>query len=177
MIISVFGGSEPKPESPAYEEAYQLGQLIASSGQTVMTGGYMGTMEAVSRGAKEQGGHVIGVTCEEIEAWRPVGPNPWVIEEVRCKTLRERLDYLTRECDCAMALPGGAGTLAEIMLMWNQMLIQAIPVVPMILIGIGWRAVLQDSMTKHFNDYIHDDHQQMLSYADTPDHAVQLINQ
>ena len=33
-------------------------------------------MEAVSRGANEAGGHVIGVTCEDIEAWRQVKPTP-----------------------------------------------------------------------------------------------------
>ena len=62
MIVTVYGGSEPKPESPAYLEAEQLGMAIAKSGHTAMTGGYMGTMEAVSKGCAEQGGHVIGVT-------------------------------------------------------------------------------------------------------------------
>jgi len=51
-----------------------------------------GTMEAVSRGAAEAGGHVIGVTCEDIEKWRPIGANAWVKEEWRKKTLTERLE-------------------------------------------------------------------------------------
>ena len=62
----------------------------------MLTGGYIGTMEAVSRGAAEAGGHVIGVTCEEIEAWRPVRVNAWVKEEIRRKTLMERLQVPRR---------------------------------------------------------------------------------
>jgi uncharacterized protein (TIGR00730 family) len=175
MKISVFGGSEPKPGTPAYLEALELGRLIANAGHTAMTGGYMGTMEAVSKGANEAGGHVIGVTCEEIEAWRPIGANPWVIEEVRCKTLRERLQYLTEGCDCAVALPGGAGTLTEIMLIWNQMLINAIPKVPIVLIGAGWRAVLNDTLHAHFSDYIHEDSQKLLTFVDTPAEVLRII--
>jgi hypothetical protein len=38
--ISVFGGSAPKPGSPAYQEAYELGQLLGGAGMTVLTGGY-----------------------------------------------------------------------------------------------------------------------------------------
>jgi uncharacterized protein (TIGR00725 family) len=63
MKISVFGGSQPEEGSLAYQEAYQLGKLLAEAGHIVLTGGYIGTMEAVSRGASEADGHVIGVTC------------------------------------------------------------------------------------------------------------------
>ena len=72
MRVTVFGGSQPGEDSPAYSQAIELGRLLASRGHTVLTGGYIGSMEAVSRGAAEAGGHVVGVTCEEIEAWRPV---------------------------------------------------------------------------------------------------------
>lgn len=89
MNVTVFGGSQPMPGDPAYQEAMNLGSLLAQSGHTVLTGGYIGTMEAVSRGASEAGGHVIGVTCDEIEIWRPTRANPWVKEEWHYKTLRE----------------------------------------------------------------------------------------
>src|SRR5512146_1764822 len=119
MRVSVFGGSLAKEGDAAYAEAMQLGRLLAERGHTVLTGGYIGTMEAVSRGANEAGGHVIGVTCEEIESWRPTQANAWVIEEIRKKTLLERLHALIHESDAAFALPGGPGTLAEISVMWN----------------------------------------------------------
>jgi uncharacterized protein (TIGR00730 family) len=143
MIITVFGGAHPKPESPEYENARQLGEKIAQSGFQVMTGGYTGTMEAVSRGANEAGGHVIGVSCEEIETWRALKVNSWVIEEIRLPTLMDRIGYLIRHCDAAIALPGGPGTLAEISVMWNLMIISAIPAKPLVLVGEGWQETIQ----------------------------------
>src|SRR5215216_3329793 len=91
MRISVFGGSQPREADVAYAEAMELGSLLAQHGHTVLTGGYIGVMEAVSRGAQGAGGHVIGVTCEDIETWRPIKANAWVMEEIRKKTLVERL--------------------------------------------------------------------------------------
>ena len=111
MRVTVFGGSAPKAGSEPYQQAYDLGQLIGKAGYTALTGGYIGTMEAVSRGCAEAGGHVIGVTCDEIESWRPVSPNRWVIEEMRFVTIDQRLLSLIGECDAAFALPGGVGTL------------------------------------------------------------------
>ena len=70
----------PQPGQPAYLEALHLGELLAKAGHEVVTGGYMGVMEAVSRGAAEAGGNVIGVTCKDIENWRPIDPNRWVTE-------------------------------------------------------------------------------------------------
>src|SRR3989304_6004898 len=93
-IVSVFGGASPLPDSPAYADARRLGRLLEEAGCVVMTGGYMGTMEAASRGAAEAGGHVIGVTCEAIERFRKAGANPWVKEEIKYPTLRERLNHL-----------------------------------------------------------------------------------
>ncbi len=78
-VIAVFGSSAPQPGSAAYEEARQIGRLLAEAGCAVATGGYCGTMAAVSQGAAEAGGHVIGVTCDQIEQFRPLGPNEWVL--------------------------------------------------------------------------------------------------
>jgi len=144
LNITIFGGSEPKPGSPAYAEAYELGRLLGEAGHTVLTGGYIGTMEAVSRGAAEAGGHVVGVTCTEIEHWRPVKANAWVQEERRFPTLQARLDELIHACQAAVALPGGPGTLTEIALTWNLMIVAAMPPKPLILVGPGWMAVFEE---------------------------------
>ena len=118
-----------------------LGKALAMEHHTVITGGYMGTMEAVSRGAAENGGHVIGVTCDEIERWRNNHHNQWVLEEWRVATLQDRITKLIDSCDLAVALPGGAGTLAEIILMWNRIQVQAIAARPILLVGQGWKNV------------------------------------
>ena len=43
-IVSVFGGSAPKPGSAPYAEAQALGAALAQAGWTVATGGYSGVM-------------------------------------------------------------------------------------------------------------------------------------
>src|SRR5215212_4137751 len=165
MKVSVFGGSQPKEDSAAYAEAKELGELLADRGHTVLTGGYIGVMEAVSRGAREAGGHVIGVTSEDIEAWRPIKANAWVMEELRVKTLMERLHTLIHESDAALALPGGAGTLAEISVMWNLMIVESLHRRPLILIGRGWQSTF-DQFFQEFNPYTTADQREILRFAE-----------
>jgi len=174
MRISVFGSARPLPESQLYQDAFELGCLLGSQKWTVLTGGYMGTMEAVSRGVVESGGHSVGVTCGEIEHWRKNGPNSWVQEEVCMPTLTERIQFLTENCDAAIALPGGAGTLAEISLLWNRMLIQSRPTLPIILIGEGWKRTFETlyrSQREHLSSADFDS----LSYAEDVRSAFNLL--
>ena len=175
MNITIFGGSQPQPGSPAYTEAYELGSLLARAGHTVLTGGYIGTMEAVSRGANEAGGHVIGVTCSDIEAWRPIKPNAWVKEERRFATLQERLNELVLACDAAIALPGGPGTLTEIALTWNLMIVNSMPPKPLILTGAGWRSVME-SLFASFKVYIPLNQRDLLQFAPDIQEAVNLLS-
>jgi len=174
MRVSVFGGAQPKEGEAAYAEALELGKLLAQRGHTVLTGGYIGTMEAVSRGAKEAGGHVIGVTCEDIEEWRRVKANPWVMEEIRKKTLVERLHTLIHESEAALALPGGAGTLAEVSLMWNLMTVESLHRRPLILIGRGWQSTF-DQFFNEFNSYMTASQRKILQFADDVQTAVEQL--
>lgn len=176
MIVTVYGGSEPKPGSEAYKEAELLGKALSENNYIAMTGGYMGTMEAVSKGCAEQGGHVIGITCDEIENWRAVGPNLWVLEERRTGTLKERLKVLVEDCDAAMALPGGVGTLTEVMLLWNQLAISATAVKPLIVIGRGWQQVIEHSLYTELDSYVPQRHRDLLHFSASTDDAVTLLN-
>ncbi len=175
MKVSVFGGSQPKEGSNAYAEALELGKLLAQNGHIVLTGGYIGTMEAVSRGAAEAGGHVIGVTCEEIERWRPLGANRWVKEEWHKQTLIERLQALIEENDAALALPGGPGTLTEISLTWNLMIVGSLRRRPLILIGDGWQSVL-DQAFRSLGDYITAQQRELVQFAPDIKAAVDLLS-
>jgi len=174
MNISVFGGSQLKEGSIAFAEAMELGRLLAQRGHTVLTGGYIGTMEAVSRGANEAGGHVIGVTCEDIENWRPSKANAWVKEERRKKSLMERLQALVEECDAAIALPGGAGTLTEIAMMWNLMIVESRHRSPLILVGSGWQSTFDQFFTS-FETYMPANQRELLQFAKDMNTAVSML--
>ena len=143
--ISVFGSSAPQPGSVAFEEARLVGRLLAEAGFAVATGGYSGTMTAVSQGACEADGHVIGVTCDQIERFRPLGPNQWVKEEIRYKTLRERLLHLVTKSDGMIVLPGGIGTLSEMTLTWSFLTVDEVTKQPLVLLGTMWHKTIQES--------------------------------
>jgi len=176
MNVSVFGGSQIKEGEAAYSAAQELGKLLAQRGHTVLTGGYIGTMEAVSRGANEAGGHVIGVTCAEIERWRAVGANRWVKEERRKETLIERLQALIVESDAAIVLPGGAGTLTEAALMWNLMIVESLHRRPLILVGDGWQSTF-DQFFNEFHTYMPVHQRDLLHFAKDVQTAVEMLNQ
>jgi uncharacterized protein (TIGR00730 family) len=174
MNITVFCSSKTVPDDPAYQEAMHLGRLLALANHTVLTGGYIGSMEAVSRGAAEAGGHVIGVTCDEIEAWRPIRANPWVREQRHSVTLRQRLFTLIEDCDAAMALPGGIGTLAEVAVMWSHLQTGAISRKPLVLIGPGWKTVMV-TFWNTFDHHVNEKHRGLLSFVQDVDHVLEAL--
>jgi uncharacterized protein (TIGR00730 family) len=174
MNITIFGGTRPAPGDPAYEDAVNLGAQLANAGHTVITGGYMGTMEAASKGANQAGGQVVGITCQEIENWRGGKANPWVNQEHKVVTLQERMIALMDLADVILALPGGIGTLAEISLLWNRMVIQASPRKPLVLIGPGWQEAIA-TLAKAQDGYFPPAHLEMLRFASSIEQAVRLV--
>lgn len=170
--ISVFGSSAPQPGTAAYEEARLVGRLLAEAGFAVATGGYSGTMTAVSQGAGEAEGHVIGVTCDQIERFRPLGPNRWVKEEIRYETLRERLLHLVTQSDGMIVLPGGIGTLSEMTLAWNFLQVGEVAARPLVLLGPLWQQTIQAFYSP---EYVREQDMGLLLFAETPETAVAHI--
>jgi len=141
--VTVFGGSRVAPDSHEYLAAQELGRALAQRGLTVVTGGYNGVMEAVSRGAKELGGHVIGVTVDLIARNFERVPNAYLDQEVKTAALLERIDKMVELGAGYVVLPGGAGTLAELGIVWNLALLGGLHRKPLVVVGDGWRTVLQ----------------------------------
>ncbi len=137
--VAVFGSSRIDETHPLYREAYELGRRLVEAGFEVVTGGYEGAMEAVSRGAREAGGSIHGVT---LSLFDPLKPNPWVTAEVRARLLGERLDRFYDLADAFVVLPGGTGTLLELAYVWNLAVIGALNHRPIVLVADPWRAVI-----------------------------------
>ncbi len=176
MRIAIYGGAAPKEGEAAYEEARQLGFLLAKAGHTVMTGGYIGVMEAASKGAAEAGGHVIGSTCTQLEIWRGIKANAWVKEEWKHDSLRDRMYTLIDKCDAAIMMPGGVGTLAELAVMWNEEIISTNPSRIMILVGQGWKETMQ-VFFKQLGNYVHDRDQKRIRFAKDIHEAAALLEE
>jgi len=92
-------------------------------------------MEASAQGAREAGGHVIGVTMEFFSR----NPNRFTDETVCTRDLWERLRVLTGRADGYVILPGATGTLAEIGLAWEMMCKRMMPPKPMVFLGDFWK--------------------------------------
>lgn len=139
-VVAVFGASRTTPDDAAYSEAVRCGRLLAESGFSVLTGGYTGTMEAVSRGAAEAGGHVIGVTAPGVFASRSEA-NGFVAEEIPAATLTQRIDIMTNLAAASIALDGSIGTLTELLVVWNVAFVARFSTAeakPVVAVGDRW---------------------------------------
>jgi uncharacterized protein (TIGR00730 family) len=139
MIVSVFGSSRPRENDPEYIEARELGRALAQKGFAICTGAYGGTMEAVSRGAKEAAGKTYGVTADFFSAAKA---NTWVDVEVRVKTWQDRLFEIIRLGNGFVACKGGTGTLAELAVTWEMMNKSVMPPKPFVSLGEFWAPIL-----------------------------------
>ena len=168
-VVSVFGSSRIPPDGPEYREAYEVGRLLAEAGYAVCNGGYSGTMEAVSRGAKEAGGRTIGIT---VDVFGGRSPNAYIDEEIGTSTLLLRLDKLTEVADAYVILGGGIGTLLELALVWNLQLMGVFDK-PIVLLGPDWRAAVE-RLAEHL--MIRDLDRAALTFVDTPAQAVGALS-
>jgi uncharacterized protein (TIGR00730 family) len=150
-VIAVFGSSATRPGDTAYEAGVAVGRVLASSGFTVATGGYGGTMEAVSRGAAEGGGSVVGVTAPEIFRSR-LGANAFVSDERRADTIARRISMLVDGADGYVVLPGSLGTATELLVVWNDVFLApsaGIGRKPLVVVTSHWRPLV-DLLAERF---------------------------
>ena len=142
IIISVFGGYKMSEGDPVYDMAETTGRLLAERGLTVMNGGYGGSMEAASRGARSAGGHVVGVTSRVFSG----RPNAFVNETIHTDDLWQRIREMVERSHGFIALPGATGTLAEIAMAWEFLCKEFMPLKPLVLFDF-WRPLFDTLVT------------------------------
>lgn len=108
MRVSVIGGGVITDEQAARAEA--VGRELATRGHTVVCGGRGGTMEAVCRGAKAEGGTTIGILPSE----RREQANEYVDIPIATGLGHARNALVPLNGDAVIALAGGVGTLSEL---------------------------------------------------------------
>jgi uncharacterized protein (TIGR00725 family) len=108
--VAVVGPREAAPEQR--ETAHAMGRDLAECGLTVICGGRQGVMEAVCRGAAEQGGLSIGLLPDD--DWRAA--NPYVGVPIATGIGIARNALISRSCHVMAAVGAGLGTLSELAL-------------------------------------------------------------
>lgn len=140
FVVSLFGSSRVTQVDPEYQRAYKLGAELARAGFVLCNGGYGGIMEASARGAKEAGGHTIGITCT---AFSDRSANQWIDRTIVAASMVDRLMRLVAEGDAYAVMKGGTGTLLEFSAVWEFMNKGVIPQKPIVVIGHFWNGVVQ----------------------------------
>jgi uncharacterized protein (TIGR00725 family) len=167
-IVTIFGGSKCTEADPEYTLAQRVGELLALSGFTICTGGYLGVMEAASRGAREKGGHVLGIVMNQFKH----EPNRFLTDKVATAHFYERLQMLITRSVGFVAIKGGMGTVTELSLVWNKLQTKVIEPRPLVLLGDCWPPVVeqwQKSLSVSDADVA------TLDFAVTAEQAVEII--
>jgi uncharacterized protein (TIGR00730 family) len=114
MNICVFSSSSNGISDLYFEEAHRLGTLIGQHGHTMVNGGAnVGLMEAVTIAAKNAGARTIGIIPEKMKTRNLVSNHSH--EVVITSDMQERKARMREVSDAFIALPGGFGTLEEIL--------------------------------------------------------------
>jgi len=108
MRVSVVGGG--RVDESEYEQARDVGRLLAERGHTVVCGGRTGVMEAACRGAREADGETIGILPGEDRT----AANEYVTTPIATGLGNARNVLVVLNGDAAIAIDGSTGTLSEI---------------------------------------------------------------
>ena len=112
MDICVYGAASDTIDKKYLDAGVELGKKIAERGHNVVYGaGATGMMGAVSRGALEAKGKVIGVVPEFFDIHEVV--NLDCTEIIYTKTMRERKQIMEYSSEAFIVTPGGIGTFEE----------------------------------------------------------------
>jgi uncharacterized protein (TIGR00730 family) len=130
--ITVFGSARVSEGDRAYDQAREIGRLLAREGYAVITGGGPGVMEAANRGCQEGGGLSVG--CN-IELPKEQGLNAYVDLGVEFRYFFARKTMFVKYADGFVIMPGGFGTMDELMEALTLIQTGKIEHFPVVLVG------------------------------------------
>tara|TARA_B100001248_G_scaffold132631_1_gene99626 strand:+ start:968 stop:1519 length:552 start_codon:yes stop_codon:yes gene_type:complete len=154
--ITVFGSSRCVKGDQEYIFAESIGSMLGKLGLDVATGGYQGTMEAISKGASKHAVSVIGVTVPSLFSNMSkdsfeVKANEYISKEIQTESLSDRIHHLLENSKAIIVLPGKIGTLTELIVAWNTNYLYNISndkdVIPIFLKKDYWKDII-DNMPK-----------------------------
>lgn len=175
MNIAVYCASSTKIHPEYFEAARVVGSELARRGVNLVNGaGNMGLMAATSDACLEAGGTVTGIIPKFMveQGWHHEGLTELILTE----NMHERKQAIANMSDGCIALPGGCGTLEELLevITWKQLGIYLNPIVILNLRGYYDHLLqqLQRGIEEHF---LGERHAGIWRVATTPEEAVELV--
>ena len=173
--VCVYSASSTKIAPVYFAVAEELGHLLASKGINLINGaGSIGLMAATSNGALASGGTVTGVIPRFMveQGWHHTG----LTRLVETETMHERKHLMAEMSDGIIALPGGCGTLEELLeiITWKQL---GLYLKPIVVLNIdGYFNPLLEMLQKAIDEnFMRPEHGKIWEVANTPEEAVQLL--
>lgn len=173
--VCVFAASSMRLDPAYHDVAFRLGQLLGKADwRLVFGGGEHGLMGATAKGVHDADGHVLGIIPERLD--QPhisyADADEWMVTE----DLRERKSLMDEHSDAFIVLPGGVGTLEELMetITMKQLDFHRKPIV--ILNTNGF----YDALFAFFNHmvgeaFLKEDHLELIHVVTTPEDAISAI--
>ena len=173
--VCVYSASSTKIAPVYFAVAEELGHLLASKGINLINGaGSIGLMAATSNAALASGGTVTGVIPRFMveQGWHHTG----LTRLVETETMHERKRLMADMSDGVIALPGGCGTLEELLeiITWKQLGLYLKPIV--VLNADRYFNPLLEMLQKAIDEnFMRPEHGNIWVVAHTPEEAVQLL--
>ena len=173
--VCVYSASSTKIAPVYFAVAEELGHLLASKGINLINGaGSIGLMAATSNAALASGGTVTGVIPQFMveQGWHHTG----LTQLIETETMHERKRFMADMSDGVIALPGGCGTLEELLeiITWKQLGLYLKPIV--VLNVDGYFNPLLEMLHKAIDEnFMRPEHGNIWVVAETPKEAVQLL--
>ena len=177
--ISIFGSARTPNTHSNYKLASEIAQRIVGLGFGVITGGGPGIMEAANKGAQEGGGASVGLTIDlpfeenhnnYIDTDRIINFDYFFVRKV----------MFVKYAQAFVVLPGGFGTLDELMEAITLIQTSKIKQIPIILVGTSFWSGLVDWLKQTLlaqNNTISEGDLDLFSCVDTADEVIDLLKQ
>lgn len=173
--VCVYSASSTQIAPAYFEAATQLGRLLAIKGINLINGaGSIGLMAATSNAALAAGGTVTGVIPRFMveQGWHHTG----LTRLVETENMHERKQLMARMADAVIALPGGCGTMEELLelITWKQLGLYLNPIVILNVNGFydPLLSMLQQAVDQHF---MRPEHAGIWRVATTAEEAVEML--
>lgn len=172
--VSIFGSARTRRSDPDYQAATETGRLLAEAGFAVITGAGPGIMEAANKGARQGNGLSIGLN---IELPFEQGINRYVDLSLTFRYFFVRKTMFVRYSEGFVIFPGGFGTMDELFEALTLIQTGKVHNFPLVIFNTRYHSSLMRWLQNHMvsQDKISPDDLDIISTADTPEQAVQII--